>query len=141
MKTRNRSRVVHHTIRSCLLSGFAIFILYLAKQDVLAFYVEPRMVPAVAFSGWVMAAMALDQMRRAVLSGVRSGQRPREDPSCGCQEPPPLTGGTLLFYLLFLLPLLLGVSFWPHSGHMETHMRDNAFHRHGTAYEQPGSHP
>ncbi|WP_438446425.1 DUF1980 domain-containing protein [Gorillibacterium sp. sgz5001074] len=101
------STALHQTVRSVLLFGFALYVFRLARLGLLAHYVEPEVAAYVGWSAWGLLAMSLHQARQAwrSLSSSRSGIA-----ACGCEEEPaPFRMKEALIYLLFALPLLVGM--------------------------------
>ncbi|MCZ8522768.1 MULTISPECIES: TIGR03943 family putative permease subunit [Paenibacillus] len=97
---------LHHVLKALILLGFAVYIAYLAKTDLILLYIAPRMVDYVKWSALVLYAVAAHQLLLAVRT-FRSGTAA----DCGCghdHAPSRSLFKNAVVYGLFCLPLGLG---------------------------------
>lgn len=96
--------MIHHLIRAAILTGFAMFIVYLDRTGEMMLYVAPRMELYVKLSALGLYAAAIYQVYAALQK--RMG---KQTPSCDCEhEPSPSIFKNMIIYGLFIFPLLLG---------------------------------
>ncbi|QYR20542.1 TIGR03943 family protein [Paenibacillus sp. sptzw28] len=104
MSTDDRRRLIHHLLRAAVMSGFAVYIVYLVRTDSLSLYIAPRMELYVKLSAIGLYATAIYQVYAAfrVWMGYEAAE-------CDCNhEPSPSLAKNTLIYGLFVLPLALG---------------------------------
>ena len=100
---QKRSLSGHYFLRAAILFGFAVYIVYLVKTGNLLYYIAPPMVIYVKLSALGFNAVAIYQIYLAFSS---LGKR---EPDCDCEHLPSTSGWrNMLFYSLFIVPLLLG---------------------------------
>lgn len=100
---KSASAALHYLLRGALSAGFAGYIVYLVREDLLGYYIAPRMEPVVKLSAVALALIATYQLFAALWS-MRG-----EPPSCGCDHAPSKSNiRNTIAYLLFAAPLLLG---------------------------------
>lgn len=104
-----RMLAFHHLLKSSILLGFAVYIVYLVRTDNIFLYIAPRMVDYVKWSALGLYAVAVYQLYLA----VRTFLAPRASAaSCGCDDhdhtPSRSFFKNAVVYGLFLFPLLLG---------------------------------
>ncbi|WP_139991978.1 TIGR03943 family putative permease subunit [Paenibacillus paridis] len=96
--------MTHHLIRAAILTGFAMFIVYLDRTGEMMLYIAPRMELYVKLSAIGLYAAAIYQVYAALQK--RLGHA---NPACDCaQEPSPSIFKNIIIYGLFVFPLLLG---------------------------------
>ncbi|MGO4546637.1 TIGR03943 family protein [Paenibacillus sp. 2TAB23] len=96
--------MIHHFIRAAILTGFAMFIVYLDRTGEMMLYIAPRMELYVKLSALGLYAAAIYQIYAALQK--RMG---KQAPDCDCEhEPSPSIVKNVLIYGLFVFPLLLG---------------------------------
>ncbi|WP_036720455.1 TIGR03943 family putative permease subunit [Paenibacillus harenae] len=97
--------MIHHLIRAAILTGFAMFIVYLDRTGEIGLYIAPRMELYVKLSALGLYAAAIYQIYAALQK--RMGHEP---PDCDCEghEPSPSIFKNTMIYGLFIFPLLLG---------------------------------
>ncbi|MDQ0115305.1 TIGR03943 family putative permease subunit [Paenibacillus harenae] len=98
--------MIHHLLRAAILTGFALFIVYLFKTGEMTLYIAPRMEPYVKLSAIGLYAAAIYQVYAALQK--RMG---KHEADCNCEhdhEPSPSIAKNTLIYGLFILPLALG---------------------------------
>lgn len=96
--------MIHHLIRAAILTGFAMYIVYVDQTGEMPLYIAPRMELYVKLSALGLYAAAIYQIYAALQK--RLGNR---EPACDCgHEPSPSVFKNTLLYGLFLFPLLLG---------------------------------
>lgn len=98
---------LHHFIKSAILFGFAVYIVYLIKTDNILFYIAPRMIDYVKWSALGLYAIAVYQ----VYLGIRSFLG--TPAACDCDHDHDHTPSSSLLkntaiYGLFVVPLLFG---------------------------------
>lgn len=104
---RERTQTVHHLLRAGICLAFAAYIWYLNRSGELAHYLAPKM------AGWIKGAALVFYLLGVFSVYAASGLRKPADSDgcdCGCSHgpsPSALKSGTV--YLLFLLPLLIGL--------------------------------
>lgn len=104
MKPADRRRIVHHLIRAVILTGFAMYIVFLVRSGNLTLYIAPRMTIYVKLSAIGLYATAIYQLYAALQ--VWAGRRTA---ACECNHEPPLSiTKNVLIYGMFVLPLALG---------------------------------
>ena len=105
MSTADRRLLIHHLLRAAILTGFAMYIIYLVRTGNLTLYIAPRMVIYVKLSAMGLYATAIYQLFKAYQ--IWKGNKPVED--CDCDHIPSssVTKNTLI-YGLFILPIALG---------------------------------
>jgi putative membrane protein len=100
---QERKLTGHYILRAAILTGFAMYILYLVKSDRILFYIAPRNIIYVKLSAIGFYAIAVYQVFLAINSYL--GRKA----DCECDHPP---SRSLIrnsaAYSLFILPLLLG---------------------------------
>ncbi|GIQ68104.1 TIGR03943 family protein [Xylanibacillus composti] len=97
---------IHAIIRSVILFGFTLYILYLSEKGALNYYIAPRMELYVKLAGLSLYALAVQQAFHA----YRTWRKRTAIPSCDCSPAP--AGGVwkhAAVYLFFLFPLMLGL--------------------------------
>ncbi|WP_282940426.1 TIGR03943 family protein [Paenibacillus sp. RC67] len=96
---------LHHLIKSAILFGFAMYIVYLVKTDNILFYIAPRMIDYVKWSAFGLYAIAVYQ----VYLGIRSFWGTAAECDCDHDHTPSssLLKNTVI-YGLFVVPLLFG---------------------------------
>lgn len=96
--------MIHHLIRAAILTGFAMFIVYLDRTGEMMLYVAPRMELYVKLSALGLYAAAIYQVFAALQK--RMGKK---TPGCDCEhDPSPSIFKNMIIYGLFIFPLLLG---------------------------------
>ncbi|MDQ8733160.1 TIGR03943 family putative permease subunit [Paenibacillus sp. LHD-38] len=96
--------MTHHLIRAAILTGFAMFIVYLDRTGEMMLYIAPRMELYVKLSALGLYAAAIYQVYAALQKRMDN-----QTPSCDCEhEPSPSIFKNIIIYGLFILPLLLG---------------------------------
>lgn len=98
--------MTHHLIRAAILTGFAMFIVYLDRTGEIILYIAPRMELYVKLSAIGLYAAAVYQVYAALQK--RMGNR---TPGCDCEHehaPSPSIIKNIIIYGLFVFPLLLG---------------------------------
>lgn len=96
--------MIHHLIRAAILTGFAMFIVYLDRTGEMMLYIAPRMELYVKLSALGLYAAAIYQIYAALQK--RMGKQVAD---CDCEhEPSPSIFKNVLIYGLFVFPLLLG---------------------------------
>ncbi|WP_141500186.1 TIGR03943 family putative permease subunit [Paenibacillus luteus] len=96
--------MTHHLIRAAILTGFAMFIVYLDRTGEMMLYIAPRMELYVKLSAIGLYAAAIYQVYAALQK--RIGQA---SPACDCEhDPSPSVFKNIIIYGLFIFPLLLG---------------------------------
>ncbi|WP_227013898.1 TIGR03943 family putative permease subunit [Paenibacillus psychroresistens] len=100
---QKRSLTGHYCLRAAILTGFAMYILYLVKSDNILYYIAPRNIIYVKLSAIGFYAIAVYQIFLAINSYM--GRKV----DCECDHPPSrsIIRNTAA-YSLFILPLLLG---------------------------------
>ncbi|WP_246096523.1 TIGR03943 family putative permease subunit [Paenibacillus sinopodophylli] len=94
----------HHLIRAAILTGFAMFIVYLDRSGEMVLYIAPRMELYVKLSALGLYAAAIYQIYAALQK--RMGKQAL---ACDCEhEPSPSILKNVLIYGLFVFPLVLG---------------------------------
>ncbi|WP_308638518.1 DUF1980 domain-containing protein [Paenibacillus silvisoli] len=104
MITTQKRAAIHHIIRSGILTGFGLFIIYLVRTGSLLQYVEPNLSLYVKLSAMGLFATAIYQLHTAweKWQGI-------DAPACDCNhDPSPSAIANAFYYGLFLLPLALG---------------------------------
>ncbi|WP_079912668.1 TIGR03943 family protein [Paenibacillus sp. 32352] len=97
---------LHHLIKSAILFGFAMYIVYLVKTDNILYYIAPRMIDYVKWSALGLYAIAIYQ----VYLGISSLWR-RNAAECDCGHDHTPSSSFLkntAIYGLFAVPLLFG---------------------------------
>ncbi|GCL73080.1 TIGR03943 family putative permease subunit [Paenibacillus naphthalenovorans] len=102
------SRVLslHHLVKAVILLGFAVYIAYLVKTDLILLYIAPRMVGYVKWSAIAFYAVAAYQLYR----GIKAFRGPAAA-SCDCGHdhlPSRSLFKNAIIYGLFAFPLLIG---------------------------------
>ncbi len=69
MSTADRRLLIHHLLRAAILTGFAMYIIYLVRTGNLTLYIAPRMVIYVKLSAMGLYATAIYQLFKAFRSG------------------------------------------------------------------------
>ncbi|NIK78425.1 putative repeat protein (TIGR03943 family) [Paenibacillus castaneae] len=96
--------MIHHLIRAAILTGFAMFIVYLDRTGEMGMFIAPRMELYVKLSALGLYAAAIYQIYAALQKRIG-----HTAPSCDCEhEPSPSVMKSILIYGLFIFPLLLG---------------------------------
>lgn len=96
--------MIHHLIRAAILTGFAIYIVFLDRSGDMLLYVEPNMVLYVKISALGLYAAAIYQIYAAIQKRIGNTA-----PSCDCEhDHSPSVLKSILVYGLFIIPLLLG---------------------------------
>lgn len=96
--------MTHHLIRAFILTGFAMFIVYLDKTGEMILYIAPRMELYVKLSAIGLYAAAIYQVYAALQKRMSN-----QAPDCDCEhEPSPSVFKNIIIYGLFIFPLLLG---------------------------------
>lgn len=96
--------MIHHLLRAAILTGFALFILYLDQTGEMALYIAPKMEVYVKLSALGLYAAAIYQVYAALQKRIGN-----QTPSCDCEhEPSPSVFKNIIIYGLFIFPLLLG---------------------------------
>lgn len=97
---------LHHSLKAVILLGFAVYIAYLVKTDLILLYIAPRMVDYVKYSAVAFYAVAAYQIYQA----ARTLRGTAKD-SCDCGHdhlPSPSLLKNTIVYGLFAFPLLVG---------------------------------
>ncbi|MFC5652470.1 TIGR03943 family putative permease subunit [Paenibacillus solisilvae] len=105
MSTADSRLLKHHLLRAAILTGFAVYIIYLVRTGSLTLYIAPRMAIYVKFSAMGLYATAIYQLFKAFQ--LWRGTGPIEDCDCDHVPSPSVTKNTLI-YGLFILPIALG---------------------------------
>ncbi|WP_424766419.1 DUF1980 domain-containing protein [Paenibacillus sp. sgz302251] len=98
--------MIHHLIRAAILTGFAMFIVYLDRTGEMRLYIAPHMELYIKLSALGLYAAAIYQVYAALQK--RMG---KQTPSCVCEqehEPSSSIFKNILIYSIFIFPLLLG---------------------------------
>jgi putative membrane protein len=96
---------LHYFLRAAILTGFALYIMFLVKTGNIVYYIAPRMVIYVKLAAIGFYIIAVYQAYIA-LSSLSSKNK---DIACDCEHPPsPSIFRNMLVYSLFILPLVLG---------------------------------
>lgn len=96
--------MIHHLLRAAILTGFALFILYLDRTGEMALYIAPKMEVYVKLSALGLYAAAIYQVYAALQKRIGN-----QTQSCDCEhEPSPSVFKNIIIYGLFIFPLLLG---------------------------------
>lgn len=96
--------MTHHLIRAAILTGFAMFIVYLDKTGEMILYIAPRMELYVKLSAIGLYAAAIYQVYAALQKRMSN-----QAPGCDCEHgPSPSVFKNIIIYGLFIFPLLLG---------------------------------
>jgi putative membrane protein len=100
-----RSLTLHYFLRAAILTGFAMYIMFLVKTGNIVFYIAPRMVIYVKLAAIVFYIIAVYQ----AYIGFSSLSSKNKDVSCDCEHPPsPSIFRNMIVYSMFILPLVLG---------------------------------
>jgi putative membrane protein len=100
---QERASNMHYFLRAAILSGFAMYIVYLVKTDHMIYYIAPRMENYVKLSAIALYAIAICQ----IYVGLRAVWGRSE--ACDCEHPPSRSlFKNSIVYGMFLLPLLFG---------------------------------
>jgi len=100
-----RSKTSHYFLRACILLGFAMLIVYLAKTDRLVYYIAPHMQNYVKYSSVLLYVIAIYQ----IYLGINSVWGKKAEPTCDCAHPTsPSRFKNTVAYSLFIIPLCLG---------------------------------
>ncbi|MGM0881982.1 MAG: TIGR03943 family putative permease subunit [Bacillota bacterium] len=98
--------MTHHLIRAAILTGFAMFIVYLDRTGEIILYIAPRMELYVKLSAIGLYAAAVYQVYAALQKRIGN-----QTPGCDCEHdhaPSPSIIKNIIIYGLFVFPLLLG---------------------------------
>ncbi|OBZ09410.1 TIGR03943 family protein [Bacillus sp. FJAT-26390] len=96
--------MTHHLIRAAILTGFAMFIVYLDRTGEMILYIAPRMELYVKLSAIGLYAAAIYQVYAALQKRLGN-----QVPDCDCEhEHSPSLFKNIMIYGLFIFPLLLG---------------------------------
>ncbi|WP_169083720.1 TIGR03943 family putative permease subunit [Paenibacillus sp. PL91] len=96
--------MTHHLIRAAILTGFAMFIVYLDRTGEMMLYIAPRMELYVKLSAIGLYAAAIYQVYAALQKRLGN-----HAPDCDCEhEHSPSIFKNIMIYGLFIFPLLLG---------------------------------
>ncbi|WP_426451626.1 TIGR03943 family putative permease subunit [Paenibacillus sp. S-38] len=103
----SRTLGLHHLLKTLILLGFAVYIAYLVRSELVLLYIAPRMVDYVKWSALVLYAVAAYQLYLAIR--MLQGNSKAADCDCDHDHAPSrsLLKNTLV-YGLFALPLALG---------------------------------
>jgi uncharacterized repeat protein (TIGR03943 family) len=100
-----RSLTIHYFLRAAILTGFAMYIMFLVKTGNIVYYIAPRMVIYVKLAALGFYIIAVYQAYIA-FSSLSSKNK---DVSCDCEHPPsPSIFRNIIVYSMFILPLILG---------------------------------
>jgi putative membrane protein len=100
---KKRNLTLHYFLRAAILSGFAMYIVYLVKTDNIVYYIAPRMVIYVKLAAVGFYIIAIYQVYIAIGSFWKSSA------SCDCEHPPSRSiFRNMIVYSMFIIPLLLG---------------------------------
>jgi putative membrane protein len=100
---QKRKLTGHYFLRAAILTGFAMYILYLVKSDHILYYIAPRSIIYVKLSAIGFYAIAVYQVFLAINSYL--GRKA----DCECDHPPSRSWiRNTAAYSLFILPLVLG---------------------------------
>jgi putative membrane protein len=100
---QKRKLTGHHFLRAAILTGFAMYILYLVKSDHILYYIAPRSIIYVKLSAIGFYAIAVYQVFLAINSYLG------REAVCDCEHPPSRSWiRNTAAYSLFILPLVLG---------------------------------
>lgn len=104
LSTAQRRAIAHHLIRSSILTGFGLYIIFLVQTHTLVQYVEPNLSVYVKLSAIGLFATAIYQLHSALQEWQGVTAAP-----CDCNhEPSASLLANLGIYGLFILPLALG---------------------------------
>jgi putative membrane protein len=99
-----RSLTLHYLLRAAILTGFAMYILFLVKTGNIVYYIAPRMVVYVKLAAIGFYIIAVYQAYIAIGSFWKSSK-----PSCDCEHPPSSSiFRNMIVYSMFIIPLVLG---------------------------------
>jgi uncharacterized repeat protein (TIGR03943 family) len=100
---QKRSLTFHYFLRAAILSGFAMYIVYLVKTDNIVYYIAPRMVIYVKLAAVGFYIIAIYQIYIAIGSFWKSSA------SCDCEHPPSRSIlRNMIVYSMFIIPLIMG---------------------------------
>jgi uncharacterized repeat protein (TIGR03943 family) len=100
---QERKLTAHYFLRAAILTGFAMYILYLVKSDNILYYIAPRMIIYIKLSAIGFYVIAVYQVFLAINSFFG------KQVDCDCDHPPSRSWiRNTAAYSLFILPLLLG---------------------------------
>jgi putative membrane protein len=101
----NRSITSHYFLRAAILTGFALYIMFLVKTGNITYYIAPRMVIYVKLAAIGFYVIAVYQAYIAIGSLVSK----KKAAACDCEHPPsPSVFKNIIIYSMFVLPLILG---------------------------------
>jgi putative membrane protein len=101
----NRSLTLHYFLRAAILTGFALYIMFLVKTGNVTYYIAPRMVIYVKLAAIGFYVIAVYQGYIALSS---LGPK-KKTAACDCEHPPsPSIFKNIIVYSMFVLPLILG---------------------------------
>jgi uncharacterized repeat protein (TIGR03943 family) len=99
-----RSLTLHYFLRAAILTGFAMYILFLVKTGNIMYYIAPRMVIYVKLAAIGFYIIAVYQAYLAIGSFWKSSA-----PNCDCEHPPSSSiFRNMIVYSMFIIPLVLG---------------------------------
>jgi uncharacterized repeat protein (TIGR03943 family) len=99
-----RSLTLHYFLRAAILTGFAMYIMFLVKTGNIVYYIAPRMVIYVKLAALGFYIIAVYQAYIAIGSLSKN-----KDVSCDCEHPPSRSiFRNMIVYSMFILPLVLG---------------------------------
>lgn len=100
-----RSLTSHYFLRAAILTGFALYIMFLVKTGNITYYIAPRMVIYVKLAAIGFYVIAVYQAYIALGSlGAK-----KQAAACDCEHPPsPSIFKNIIVYSMFVLPLVLG---------------------------------
>jgi putative membrane protein len=100
-----RSLTLHYFLRAVILTGFALYIMFLVKTGNITYYIAPRMVIYVKLAAIGFYVIAVYQAYIALGSmGAKN-----KAAACNCEHPPsPSIFKNIIVYSMFVLPLILG---------------------------------
>ncbi len=93
----------HHLFRGLLLFALAVYIVYLVRNDLLLYYIAPRMTVYVKLSAIALYVISVYQLFLGFKSLLG-----RKEAGCACQHIAASRWKHSVAYSLFLFPLLLG---------------------------------
>lgn len=104
--TETGKACIHALIRSAILLGFTLYILYLTEKGTLNYYIAPRMELYVKLAGLALYVLAVQQ----ALHAYRTWRNRAITKTCDCSSTPAGGGWKhAAIYLFFLFPLMLGM--------------------------------
>jgi putative membrane protein len=101
----SRSLTLHYFLRAAILTGFALYIMFLVKTGNITYYIAPRMVIYVKLAAIGFYVIAVYQAYIA----LGSLWSKKNAAACDCEHPPsPSIYRNVIMYSMFIFPLVLG---------------------------------